>query len=206
MKKLFVILGMAVAADAFACADHELQDPSAAVQVVNASVNTTKTDGPLVVTVIGELKNVTSNKIDSLVIEAKVTDASGKVVDVLTESMYGLVAPAGQQVAFRLQGQAATSAASYAGVQVRVVNGESHSPSGTRSGATQWKELAMSWGPMVLLVLVWIFLARKHSGKGSHQDKMLSAVVEQNALLTRQSAAIETMAAVLSSRKTPGEG
>lgn len=50
-------------------------------------------------------------------------------------------------------------------------------------------------------------MARKYSGKGSNQDKMLIAINEQNALLTRQSAAIEAIANALSSRgNSPVDG
>ena len=54
---------------------------------------------------------------------------------------------------------------------------------------------------MILLILAWIFLARKYSGKGSNQAKMLTVIGEQNALLTKQISALETIASAVSSRK-----
>ena len=205
MKRLFSALALALSVNALACNDHELQQPDMALQVINASVSTAKAQGPMLVTVIGELKNTTAERIDNLVLEAKLTDSSGKTIDVLSESMYGLVVPAGEQVSFRLQGAAATTQATYANAQVRVVSAEGHSRSNKQSSSesnSQLREIAVSWGPMVLLVLVWFFLARKYNGKGSNQDKMLTAINEQNALLTRQSAAIEAIAAALSSGRT----
>lgn len=212
MKQTIAAFALLLTLNAQACADHDLQTPSVALQVVNAAVSTAKADGPLLVTVIGELKNTTNDKINDVVIEARLTDASGKVIDVLSESQYGLVVPPGEQVSFRLQGAAATTQAAYVGVQARVVSAQAHSAStprrpSSREGTDGFKEFAISWGPMVLLVLVWIFMARKYSGKGSNQDKMLIAINEQNALLTRQSAAIETIANALSSRgNSPEDG
>ena len=204
MKRLFPAFALAVSLTAFACNDHELQQPDAALQVVNTSVSTAQAQGPMLVTVIGQLKNTTGEKIDNLVLEARLTDANGKVIDVLSESMYGLVVPPGEQVAFRLQGAAATTHATYANAQVRVVSAESHAKEQRQSSSERknhLKELAISWGPMLLLILVWVLLARKYSGKGSNQDKMLNAINEQNALLTRQSAAVEAIAAALNSNR-----
>lgn len=204
MQRIFVTLLLAAAFAAHACNDHELQQPNSALHVVNTAVSTAKADGPMLVTVIGELKNTTTDKIDNLVLEAKLTDASGKVIDVLSEPMYGLVVPSGEQVSFRLQGAAATTQATYANAQVRVVSAEAHAASVNKSpnnGGRRIWELAVSWGPMLLIIVVWIVLARKYSGKGSNQDKMLSAINEQNMLLSRQSAAIESIAAALSAGK-----
>jgi ATP-dependent Zn protease len=204
MKRIFSTLALALSLNAIACNDHELQQPDAALQVINTSVSTANAQGPMLVTVIGELKNTTTEKIDNLILEAKLTDSSGKVIDVLSESMYGLVVPPGEQVSFRLQGAAATTQATYASAKVRVVSAEGHSRSNKQSSGeskSHFAELAVSWGPMILLVLVWVFLARKYSGKGSNQDKMLTAINEQNALLTRQSAAVEAIASALSSTK-----
>lgn len=201
MKRYLGLLALAMVANVLACNDHDLEQPGTAVQVINAAVSTAKAEGPLLVTVIGELKNTTDEKVDNLVLEARLTDANGKVVDVLSESVYGLVVPPGDQVSFRLQGAAAATAASYVNAQVRVVSAESHPrvpETPPKAGWGSIGEIAVAWAPMLLLILVWIVLARRFNGKGSNQHKMLLAVNEQNALLTRQSAAIESIAASLS--------
>ena len=58
---------------------------------------------------------------------------------------------------------------------------------------------------MLLLIVVWIFLARKYSGKGSPQQRLVELMVEQNALLARQASAIETFAANAKSVQAPRE-
>jgi ATP-dependent Zn protease len=207
MKKLVSLPLLLLASHTLACADHELPDPSASVQIVEATVSTSKTDGPLFVTVLGSFKNTTGSKIDSLVVEAKLTNSSGKVIDVLSQPVYGLVVPAGQQVAFRLQGPAAVKEGLYAGVQARVVSAEAHAPSTPRAAKQESNrviDFLASWGPMLLLIAVWIFLARKYSGKGSTQEKMLVAIGEQNALLAKQISAIEVIASA-ATRKGTGD-
>lgn len=209
MRFLLSLLLVVLASNAFAACDQDLQDPNSQVQVVGASVTTTKTDGPVFVSVIGELRNTTNNKIDELVIEAKLTNSKGKVIDVISEPVYGLVVPAGQQVAFRLQAPAAADQSSYSGVTVRVISGNSNAPSAPSTSAqksSKYLEVLVSWAPMILLILVWVVLARKYSGKGSNQEKMLAAISEQNALLAKQIAAIEAIASAASAQKRSGDG
>jgi len=176
----------------------DLQDPNNALKVVNTSVITSKSGGAPIVTVIGELRNNTNNKIDELVVEAKLTNSNGKVIDVISGPIYGLVIPAGQQVAFRLQEPAAADQSSYSGVKVRIISGESYIHTrplhNSKNNYSPYTEILISWAPMILIILVWIVMAKKFSGKGSNQAKMLAALSEQNSLLEKQVAAIESIA------------
>ena len=43
----------------------------------------------------------------------------------------------------------------------------------------QWIKLVVSWGPMILLIIVWILLARKYSGRKSPQQKMVNLMEQQ---------------------------
>jgi ATP-dependent Zn protease len=208
MKTFVSLMFCLIASSAYACGDHDLPNPSSSVQIVGTTVSTSKTDGTVFVTVLGSFKNITESKIDGLMVEAKLTDSRGKVIDVLSEPIYGLVVPAGQQVAFRLQGRAAAKEGAYAGVQVRVVSAEAHARSAPRAAkqeANPFVDFLISWGPMILLIAVWILLARKYNGKGSTQAKMLAAINEQNSLLTKQISAIEAIASAASSRKAAGD-
>ena len=63
-------------------------------------------------------------------------------------------------------------------------------------------EYLISWVPMVIFIGVWMFLARKYSGKGSIQDQMLTAISNQNSLLTKQITAIESIASAANSKKS----
>lgn len=206
MKRIFLVLPLLICFYASACESDEQPQSEAksALQIVNPRVSTAKSGGPLLVTVIGELKNPTGQAYEDLVLEARLMDADDKVIDMLSESMYDTVVPAGEQVAFRLQGAAATTEASYTKAQVRVVSARQHTPVTPRPIRQEKNpliEMAISWGPMLLFILFILLLVRRSSGKGSYQEKMLTAVNEQNSLLTRQAAAIETIAAALASQQ-----
>ena len=127
-------------------------------------------------------------------VEAKLADSTGKVIEVLTESLYGITVPAGQQVAFRMQGSAAASESAYASVQARVTSGETQKARPQQKPESRIIAFLVSWGPMLVLILVWVYLARKFNGKGSLQNRTVDLIAEQNAILTKQLAAIETIA------------
>lgn len=51
---------------------------------------------------------------------------TSKVIDLLSDSMHGLVVPPGEKIAIRLLGTAAAAQANCANVQVRIVSAEAH--------------------------------------------------------------------------------
>ncbi len=203
-RTALVLLLLVLALNAEACNDNDLQDPSA-VQILQPTFTTEKSDGPLIVTVLGTFKNTTQTRVDNLVVEAKLTDAQGKVIDVLSQPVYGVAVPPGKEVAFRVQGRAAAPQSSYVAVQARVTSGEAHIAKPVRQTSQEkspWLDVLVSWGPILLLIVVWLLLARKYNGRGSTNDKMLVAANEQNALLSRQLTAIESIAAAARAPKS----
>lgn len=56
-----------------------------------------------------------------------------------------------------------------------------------------------------MLILVWVVLARKYSGKGSAHQRSVELIAEQNALLGKQLAAIESIATAASKSSKAGE-
>lgn len=209
MRILFSVFFLIYTLSAFTAYAQDLLDPANEVQVVDASVTTTKTDGELLVTVIGELRNTTNKKIDELIVEAKLMNSSGEVIDVINEPVYGLVIPAGQQVAFRLQAPAATDKNYYSGVKVRVVSGEQRTEKQKQKQKqklpSRYLEAFITFLPMLIFILVWILMARKYSGKDSNPAKMLIAIYEQNVLLEKQVTALEAIASALNKQKEGGD-
>lgn len=92
---------------------------NAAVKVVDSKVVTRQSGDYLGVTVLGNLKNETNRPVSDMVVEARLIDVQGKLVDVLTEKFYGMVVMPGEQIAFRLQNTAASPLAAYARAQVQ---------------------------------------------------------------------------------------
>ena len=191
-----LVLLLACLRPAVAC-DDDLPDP-AAIPIDQPTFQVTRSEGGTMLTVLGAFRNTSEAKAHNLVVEATLTDAQGKVIDVLTQPVYGVTVPPGKAVAFRVQGQAAAAPGAYAAVRARVTSGETclARPAPARPAPkSPWVDLLVSWGPMMLLILVWVLAMRRFSGKGSIQAKVLDAMNQQNALLARQSVALETLAA-----------
>lgn len=197
MRAALILALLGLALPAFACCTTDLRDPSTSVRVIAAKVVTTKSEGAVVVSVLGELQNTTEATVDDLVVEARLLDSKGEQVDTLTQSLYGLkILPLGK-LAFRLQGTAAAASDAYVSVSARVTSGVAQAPSPMRSASEKGENVIVSflvsWGPMLLLVLVWIVLARKYSGKGSPQQRLVQLMEEQNVLFSKQVAALEAL-------------
>ena len=199
IKYIFTTVLIFHSSIALACSDdHDLKNPSQAIKVIDPTFTISPIEGRPMLTVIGTLKNATDNKIDNIVVEAKFLDSNKKVIDVMTQSVYGIVVPANQDVAFRLQGMLGASQNSYSAIEARVSSGESHAarpPSTKKSEDSLWMSLLISWGPMLLLIGVWVLFMKKVSGEKSPQSKSVDLIAEQNALLTKQLSAIENIAA-----------
>ena len=201
MKKCLIILALVCCSGAQAQTAAAASPNASALQVVSSSFSTN--DG--MVTVLAEVKNTADIKASEVVLEARLKDADGKLIDVISEQSYGFVVPAGQQLAVRLFERAGAPVAKYATAEVKVVDAEFRRPAPPRNANANrspwWIELLVSWGPMLLLIGVWLLFMRKYNGKDSYQSKLLDSMTEQNALLTRQVAALESVAA---SRSQPG--
>jgi len=203
-KRLIAALLLTLAWPCMACRAAELENPGAAVKVVDAKIVLRETDKNVNVTVLGNLKNETHQSVNSITVEAKLLDAQGQVVDVLNEQLYGIVVMPGDQVAFRIQGRGASPPASYAQVQARVTSGESQQPQAQAKTGwwinTIWS-LFMNWGPILLFIGVWLFFIRRFAGKKTPViGEQFKLIAEQNALLQRQAAALEKLAKI-----APGE-
>lgn len=211
MKRALVAMLMAAAGSCWAYGGEPLKDPSAAVQVVNAQVRVTPAKDKCCtnVAVLGEFKNLTPTPVSELVVEAKMLDATGQTIDVLTQSVYGVVVMPGDQVAFKVSGNGASAPEAYAQVQARVTSGEAgevEDVPNLRGEPVGWfqswgEPLLISWGPMLLLIGVWVAVLRNGGGKKSQGNRTLALIEEQNALIARQAVALETLAA--SMPKTP---
>lgn len=196
---LLSFLALIQALPVLAGAEEGLQVDDATVVLNN------KVDGPGLVSVFGTIRNTSDTSAEDLVVEARVRDASGNTVDVLSEALYGLIAPAKGEVAFKLQGAAAVAETSYATVEARVVSARSVKPPCSRapkqSSGFAWSDTLVAWGPMLLLIIVWVLIARKGMGRGSAQNQMVELVKAQNQMFSRQLEALERIAEAMSNRK-----
>ena len=201
MKLYMAIFATSIA---LSCQAGELENASATLPVSNAQMSVSTEGQAPVVTVIAQVTNTSSATVTDVVLEATLTDGTGKTIDVLTNRSYETVIPAGQQLAIRLQGRTGAPAASYVAVKVRVASADvryTYAPANddvpiekVQTRAFPWKDLLVSWGPMFLLIAVWLYFVQRASGKNSFQSKVLASYQEQTTLLAKQTAAIEAIA------------
>jgi len=167
---------------------------STTVSITDVSLSYCQSNGSPFVTTIGTIKNASDSPIEDLVIEVKYFDADKKLIDVVTQPVYGLVVPASQEVAFRIRDVADKPKAAYVSNTVRVISAEprvTQQPRPKQSSFSWIVDLLVSWGPMLLLIAVWIFFMQRMSKKGSPQVRTIELIEKQNAILERLATAVE---------------
>jgi len=136
------------------------------------------------------------------VVEVKYFDQQGKKIDVVTQHLYGIVVPAKEEVDFRVRDQADKTKANYVTSSARIVSAEEKcSPKRKKKKHSLIVELLISWGPMLLLIGVWLLFMKKYNGKSSPQKQSLLILEQQTKLLKQQAEAIERIANVVEERK-----
>lgn len=166
------------------------------VSIVDTSLSYGQSEGTSFVTTIGSIRNTSDALIDDIVVEVKYFNAEKKLIDVVTQPIYGLVVPASQDVAFRVRDVADKPKSSYASSAVRIVSANervTRQPQ-PKVSSFSWTDLLASWGPMLLLIAVWIFFMRKMNKKGSPQVRTLELIEKQNIVLDRIATAAEKAA------------
>jgi len=172
--------------------------------ISDITINYSLVDGQSIVTTIGSLKNTSDSPAENIVVEVKYFDGQKKLIDVATEPLYGIKIPKDQEVAFRVRDVADKEKTAYVSNSVRVVSADQgyvRNPK-TNQNSSFWINLLSSWGPMLLLISVWIFFIRKNTKKGSPQVRSVELVEQQNQILTRQLEVLERLAAAAENLKS----
>ena len=163
--------------------------------VVSPAFSVADDDDERTITTVGLLRNGSSACIDAIRVEVRYFDARNALIDTATSQLYQVEVPAGQEVAFRVRTDAARTKERYASQLVRVVSvgapGKQKSPPAPESFLVQ---LVSSWGPMLLLIGVWVFFMRKINRKDSPQAQSLRLIEQQNALFDAQNRLLERLA------------
>jgi ATP-dependent Zn protease len=135
--------------------------------------------------------------------EVKYFDADKKLIDVVTQPLYGVVVPPSQEVAFRVRDAADKPKTSYVSNSVRVVSAEQRAPQRQQSSerapqrqqssqsSFSWSELLISSAPLLLLIGVMLFSIRSMN---SPLIRNVELMEKQNALLERLAVAAEKLA------------
>jgi ATP-dependent Zn protease len=181
------------ATSALACTDGTVPDDLAARLAISVGATTVSRDQPAaVVTTIGTIHNSSSVCADEIEIELKYLNESGKLVDVVTQPLFGIVVPPGGEVSFRVREDADKPKELYARTEARVVSAEGKSAGRSHARSTSgFMDVALSWAPMLLVIVFWVVMMRRFAGKNSPQRQSLLMLERQVATLDRIAKALE---------------
>ena len=176
----------------------DFDDAGSAIQVVQPSFSWNGGERGATINALGVLKNTAMACADNIVVEVRFFDEQKNVVDVITSPLDGIVVPASKEVAFRVQGAAAQPKAAYASMSARVVSAEQRYSRGSVTPAPTWKSQVLgflaSWGPMLLLIGVWLWVMRRFYGKKSPQHRTLELWEQQLEVQRQNLAAMQRLA------------
>jgi hypothetical protein len=194
----FVMVVSAGTAGAACTWQPDFDDAGSAIQVLQPTFSWNGGERGAVINALGVLKNTSAACADNIVVEVRFFDEQKNVVDVITSPLEGIVVPASKEVAFRVQGPAAQPKSVYASMSARVVSAEQRYR-GTAQAAPTWTsrilDVLASWGPMLLLIAVWIWIMRRYySGKKSPQHRNLDLWAQQLELQRQHLAAMQRLA------------
>jgi hypothetical protein len=193
-------LGAALGTSAFArCAPHvgSPVDDTSMLEVKVSSMDVSLDAGHRMVTTLGTITNPSGNCFKNVVLELQYFDAAKNHIDTVTEAAEGLLVPAGETVEFRVREPASREPGTYASQSVRLVDADVVWVKAPAAASKPFLDLLLSWAPMLLLIGVWAYFMRRHSGKKSIQARMFELMEKQLAVAEAQSRAIQQAASAL---------
>jgi ATP-dependent Zn protease len=177
------------------------------LSVTGTSFAVSDDQGRRMMTTLGTLKNSSSSCFESVVVEVKYLDSRGQLIDSITQSLFRVVAPPSQEVAIRIRDEAAHPKEAYASQTLRIVDAEPRTGSrGAKSIRSVLVDSLANWGPMLLLIGVWIFFMQRMKRKDSPQGRTLALMERQIGMLASQNALIERIAVATEARSRAQNG
>ncbi len=199
-RAAILVLGAALGTSAFArCVPHvgsPVNDTSM-LEVKVSAMDVSLDAGHRMVTTLGTITNPSANCFQNVVLELQFFDAARNHIDTVVEPMEGLLVPAGQTVEFRVREPASKEASSYATQSVRLVDADVRWTKAQELPRNAIVDVLLSWGPMLLLIGVWVYFVKRQSGQKSIQSRMFAVMEKQLEVAQAQSLAIQKAAAAL---------
>ena len=199
--------GLALGTSALArCAPHvgsPVADMSM-LEVKPSSMDVSLDAGHRMVTTLGTITNPSANCFHNVVVELQYFDAAKNHIDTVVETMDGFLVPAGETVQFRIRQPASREAATYATQSVRLVDADVVWVKAPPKAGNPFVDVLVAWGPMLLLIAIWVYWMRRYTGARSIQSRMFVVMEKQLEVAQAQGRAIAQAAAALE-RRAAGE-
>jgi hypothetical protein len=204
---LLTMLALALATGAVAnSAQESVGDVSSSLTAKALSMNYAERDNQTnIITTIGSIMNASDTGAQEITVEVKYFDASHNLVDTVTQALYDVVILPHREVAFRVRGAADKPRESYASATVGVTAATPIEPP-ERASNNEGSPLLrafISWTPMLLLIVVWIYFINRMRGKNSPQSRTIRLIEEQNGLFTHQLEVLERLAGAVERAASP---
>ncbi len=168
---------------AIACpvSDGSAPPDSSVLSISATSMEVSNEKNRLSVLTLGTIKNPANACFDDVVVEVRYFDSNNKHVDTIVQPLFGMVIPAEKDISFRVLDQAAKPKESYSTQTIRVLNAEPRFTKQSRNKSTAdiFKEVLISWGPILLLIAVWFYFMSTMRGKKSPQERILVMMEKQ---------------------------
>ena len=177
-------------------------EPAVALAVKLATLEVLQEDERRSVLSLGTIRNSAGSCFEDVVLEVRYFDASHTLSDTVVQPLYGLVVPAHGEVAIRVLGSAARSREAYVSQEARVLNAEARRPveKAQPTLGSALLEVLIAWGPMMLLLGMFMVFMRRMRGKGSPQERSIALLQQQVEVSTAQVQALQRVADALESR------
>ena len=138
---------------------------------------------------IGQIENNSDETYENLVIEVNYFNNNGDLIDTITDELYASVLGPYKTITFRVRDSADKSADQYSKHSVKLTSADKmcvDDYENTSDFKGLFWRLFISWGPMFLLIAVWIFFILRLRSKKSPQGQSLALLSKQLELLEEQ--------------------
>jgi len=175
------------------------------LEVTQSSMTYIQREDTVFLTSVGYLKNLSSQNISDITLEAQFFNADGDLIDTTNDKIYGVELSGNSTMAFKLQTYPAKEQEEYASHKVRVISFDRERVSECKASTSRppvsapkkralWLDILISWFPMLLLIGVWIYFIKRMGGKGSQQNRTIDLIETQNGLFSKQNKSIDRIA------------
>ena len=173
------------------------EDEKVILDIKDTKMEFTKNENILSIYVVGRFVNKQQYPIKNIVIESQFFDKNGDLIDVATEDLYSTVVPANGEAACKVFTNAIKDQEIYKNYKINILSLTQEEPcesNKSKLADNVFIQILISCAPILFLIVVWVLLARKYSGKNSPQQKSLFLIEKQNELFEQQNAYLKCIA------------
>lgn len=168
--------------------------------VISDSVRSySQNNGANFITVIGKMKSRSAVTLENIVLEVQFYNSNKVLIDSVSQELYSVVVPPSSDVTFRVRDDADKAKNQYSYHVIKVIGAEQRdaNQSNKKKRSPGFLDFLISWGPIVVLIAVWVFFIRQMYKRNSPQNRSLALIDQQNKLFMHQNELLERLASAV---------